>query len=58
MPEEPEVYNLRGVVKQNLEDREGAIADYTKAIELDDTNPVYYDNRALSRTEKEDFAGA
>jgi hypothetical protein len=25
---------------------------------LDNTNPVYYDNRALSKTEKEDYAGA
>jgi tetratricopeptide (TPR) repeat protein len=25
---------------------------------LDDTNPAYYDNRALSRTEKNDLAGA
>ena len=30
----------------------------TKAIELDDTNPTYFDNRALSKAEKEDFAGA
>jgi tetratricopeptide (TPR) repeat protein len=50
--------NLRGVVKHNLQDHDGAIADYTRAIELDPTNPVYYDNRALSRTEKEDYAGA
>ena len=38
--------------------QDGAIADYTKAIELDDANPTYYDNRALSKTEKEDYAGA
>jgi tetratricopeptide (TPR) repeat protein len=32
--------------------------DYTKAIELDDTDPLYYDNRALCKNEKEDYVGA
>ena len=41
-----------------MQDYEGAIADYTKAIELDGINPTYFDNRALSKTSKEDFAGA
>ena len=41
-----------------MEDYDGAITDYTKAIELDDTNPTYYDNRAWSKTEKENYAGA
>lgn len=41
-----------------MQDYEGAIADYTKAIELDNTNPIYFDNRALSKTEKDDYAGA
>jgi tetratricopeptide (TPR) repeat protein len=41
-----------------MEDFDGAIIDYTKAIELDDSNPTYYDNRALSKTEKENYAGA
>ncbi|QLH33044.1 MAG: tetratricopeptide repeat protein [Cyclobacteriaceae bacterium] len=45
-------------MKHTLEDYDGAIADYTKAIELDDTNPTYYDNRAWSKTEKENYAGA
>ena len=35
-----------------------ARVQFTKAIELDATNPVYFDNRALSRTEKEDYNGA
>ena len=29
-----------------------------KAIAIDDTNPIYYDNRALSKAAKEDYAGA
>jgi len=41
-----------------LDDNDGAIADYTKAIELDPNNPMYYDNRALSKAEKENFSGA
>jgi len=41
-----------------MQDYDGSIADYTKAIELDSTNPTYFDNRALSKTEKEDYAGA
>ena len=50
--------NLRGVLKHTMQDYDGAIADYTKAIELDTTNPTYFDNRALSKTEKDDYAGA
>jgi tetratricopeptide (TPR) repeat protein len=56
--EDPETFNLRGVLKHTMEDYDGAIADYTKAIELDDTNPTYFDNRAWSKTEKENYAGA
>jgi tetratricopeptide (TPR) repeat protein len=44
--------------KHALQDYDGAIVDFGKAIELDETNPTYFDNRALSRTEKEDYAGA
>ena len=41
-----------------MQDYDGAIGDYSKAIELDATNPTYFENRALSKTEKEDFNGA
>ena len=44
--------------QEKLEDHDGAIADYTRAIELDGSNPVYFDNRALSKTEKGDHSGA
>ncbi len=33
--ENPSLYNRRGILKSCLEDYIGAIADYTKAIELD-----------------------
>ncbi|HEY5690078.1 MAG TPA: tetratricopeptide repeat protein, partial [Cyclobacteriaceae bacterium] len=56
--EDPETYNLRGVLKFDMEDFDGAISDYNRAIELDPTNPTYYDNRALSKAEKEDYAAA
>jgi tetratricopeptide (TPR) repeat protein len=46
------------VVNYYLEDHDNAINDFTKAIALDDANPVYYDNRALSKAEKEDYSGS
>ena len=52
------IWNLRGVTRYNLQDFDGAIVDYSKAIELDIENPTYYDNRALCREQKQDFAGA
>ena len=39
-------------------DTTGAIADYTKAIELGSTNPAAYNNRGNARVENKDRDGA
>ena len=51
-------YYQAGKCYEELKRFENAKTIYTKGIELDNTNPVFYDNRALSKTEKEDYAGA
>jgi tetratricopeptide (TPR) repeat protein len=38
----PEIYNLRGSAKDLTDDYNGAIEDYTKAINLNPDNPDYY----------------
>lgn len=53
----PNIYNLRGMCRDNVKDYDGAIADYTKSIELQPFY-VYYYNRGLSRFSKKDFDGA
>jgi tetratricopeptide (TPR) repeat protein len=39
-------YNSRGVIKFGLKDYLGAVADFTKAIEIDPNNIHFYTNRA------------
>jgi tetratricopeptide (TPR) repeat protein len=46
--ERAETYYERGNVLYGMGDFEGAIADYTRAIELDPQNPRYYNNRAVT----------
>ena len=51
-------YYNRGVAKFNLEDYQGAIADYTKSLEI---NPQYasaFVNRGISRELVNDLEGA
>lgn len=38
-------YNNRGIIKENLEDYNGAIADYSYAIKLNPTYEIAYNNR-------------
>jgi tetratricopeptide (TPR) repeat protein len=54
----PSAYLLRGVCKKRLEDYEGAIMDYTIAIELEPDNVFAYYNRSLAKYDMEDFEGA
>ncbi len=42
-------YFNNGLSKQNLEDHRGAIADYTKAIELDPNHVDAYYNRGVAK---------
>ena len=51
-------YNNRGWSKHNLKDDNGAIADYTKAIELNPDYALAYFNRGYSKGELKDHDGA
>lgn len=51
-------YNERAVAESYKGDSDLAIADYTKAIELDTTKPGYYRNRANVEYAKGNFEGA
>ena len=46
-PKTAEDYNNRGLERQNRGDLDGAIADYTKTIELDPTHALAYANRGV-----------
>ncbi|HKO36672.1 MAG TPA: tetratricopeptide repeat protein [Pyrinomonadaceae bacterium] len=52
-----EFYN-RGVIRQKSKDLDGALADYTRAIELDPSLHAAYHNRAVIRYDRKDFDGA
>ena len=51
-------YFYSGYNKQILKDHYGAIADFTKAIELDSNDAMSYYNRGLSKDNLEDYNGA
>ena len=51
-------YYYRGVAKQAKGDSDGAIADYTKAIELKPDFAMAYYNRGLAKGAKGDLDGA
>ena len=57
-PQIASAYYNRGVAKDNLEDYQGAIADYTKAIEIDPDDASAYTNRGISRELVNDLKGA
>lgn len=44
--------------KHELEDYNGAIVDYNKAIELDPNDGVSYNNKGLTKYQLEDYYGA
>jgi Flp pilus assembly protein TadD len=51
-------YVNRGVGKAARGDFDGAIADFTRTIELDPKEPKAYNNRGLAKHHKGDFEGA
>ena len=53
-----EEYSKIGYSKYILTDFKGAIADFTKAIEINPNDAVYYYKRGLSKNELKDYKGA
>ena len=53
-----EVYFQSALQKQNKGDLDGAIADYTKAIELNPSPDIAYNNRGLAKLDQGDLDGA
>jgi tetratricopeptide (TPR) repeat protein len=51
-------YNWRGFIKRYLEDYEGSITDYSKAIEIDPLDEVMYFNRGRVRYVSSDLEGS
>jgi len=51
-------YNWRGMIKRNLENYEGSITDYSKAIEIDPLDEVVYINRGRVRFVSSDLEGS
>ena len=51
-------YYNSGNAKDDLQDYRGAIADYTKAIELKPDNANAYFNRGLAKKKLQDYRGA
>lgn len=57
-PQSSTDYYNRGVERQNKGDLDGAVADYTKAIELDPKNVSAYNNRGNIKEDKGNIIGA
>jgi tetratricopeptide (TPR) repeat protein len=55
---DPWAWNMRGIVRVEYYDFDGALRDYSEAIRLAPNNPVYYANRAETRYYDENYAGA
>ena len=53
-----EFYNERGRDKLDAEDYQGAISDFTKAIEINPKNGDFFYNRGLAKENLEDYQGA
>ena len=58
LPDYVDAYYGRGVAKGGLDDYEGAIADYDRAIELKPEEAKAYDNREYIRVILDDYHGA
>ena len=57
-PSYKDAYNFRGLIKSQLKDFPEAIADYSKAIEINSKYEEAYKNRATSKCYLEDYEGA
>ena len=52
-----EIYNNRGLLKSDTGDKEGALVDYNRAIELDPDGIKAYNNRGVLKRNKGDEVG-
>ena len=52
------LFRSRGITKRNLKDYQGAIADYTKAIEIDPQYAFAYVIRGDAKLKLEDYQNA
>ena len=57
-PNIAEVYNNRGILRNEMNDLDGALQDYNKAIELDPNDAATYCNRGVLRNDMKDPDGA
>ena len=51
-------YSIRAYAKYDLEDYQGAIADYTQAISINPLKSVPYNNRGNAKQKSKDFQGS
>jgi tetratricopeptide (TPR) repeat protein len=58
MPNYADAYINRGIVNYYLKDVDGALADFSKAIQLNPRNPLPYRNRAALYKAKGNLAAA
>jgi len=56
-PNIAEVYNNRGILRKEMNDLDGALQDYNKAIELNPNDAAYY-NRGILKKDMNDLDGA
>ena len=57
-PETTSKYRESGNIKYNSEDYQGAISDYTKAIEINPKEAKAYCNRGSAKNVLKDYSGA
>ncbi len=57
-PANASAYYNRGFERLDIGDYQGAIDDYTRALQIDSNQPTAYNNRGLAKFQVGDFAGA
>lgn len=57
-PANASAYYNRGFERLDIGDYEGAVDDYTRALQIDGNQPTAYNNRGLAKFQVGDFAGA
>lgn len=58
LPNNADLFHIRGKAKANLNDYQGAILDYNNAIALDSNDVRYYKSRGYSKSFLKDYEGA